>query len=583
MSTGSTFKRCGCRDTATNRPLGRQCPRLRRGGGWNPDHGTWHYQLELPPRADGTRRAPLRKGGFETKSGAEAELDLARELLAIAPPDDPQTAARIADAITAAMRDTRALPDPARVRKAVGGGHDPAVKPPAVGEWLEQWLAAKKGLRPGTVRSYAGHIRLYLKPHLGRIAVDRLRVTDIASMFDHIEELNDAIAEARASGSPARRAAVKGRRRIGPATCQRIRATLRSALSSYMKHHPGALPANVASLVELPPGGRPKALVWTDERVRAWQKDFDARLAAARAAGGRVSPVDIWVSVPRPSPVMVWTPAQTIVFLEAARRHRLHALWRLIATRGLRRGEGCGLRRPDTDLDAALSTIRWQITQLGWDPVQGAPKSDAGERTVALDAETVTDLALWRQEQDKEEEAAGDNWAGSGFEFTDELGSPLHPAAVTDAFHMIAYLAGLPPIRLHDLRHGAATLLLLAGYEMKVVQETLGLSSITIAADTYTSVLPELAKRSAEDVAALIRPAGQPRPATGKRHRAAGTARKPGGKAAPKSVRRRSPCPRRAVFASLTVSVGVIRRFRETRGDGRRHRGHVSEWQRPSP
>jgi integrase len=233
---------------------------------------------------------------------------------------------------------------------------------------------------------------------------------------------------------------------------------------------------------------------------------------------------------------MVWTPAQTMIFLEAARRHRLHALRRLIATRGLRRGEGCGLRRPDTDLGTALSTIRWQITQLGWDPVQGAPKSDAGERTVALDADTVTDMTIWRQEQDKEQEAAGDAWADSGFEFTGELGSPLHPATVTDAFHLLAYLAGLPPIRLHDLRHGAATLLLAAGHDMKVVQETLGLSSITIAADTYTSVLPELARRSAEEVAALIRPAGQARAATGKRRRAGGTTRKPREKqGAPKS------------------------------------------------
>jgi hypothetical protein len=72
-------------------------------------------------------------------------------------------------------------------------------------------------------------------------------------------------------------------------------------------------------------------------------------------------------------------------------------------------------------------------------------------------------------------------------------------------FELLAYLAGLPPIRLRDLRHGAATLLLAAGHHMKVVQETLGLSSITIAADTYTSVLPELARRSAQDVAALIR------------------------------------------------------------------------------
>jgi hypothetical protein len=77
-------------------------------------------------------------------------------------------------------------------------------------------------------------------------------------------------------------------------------ATLRFAIGAYMRQHPGSLPANVASLLELPPGGRPKAPVWTGER--------------ARAAGGRVSPIDIWISTPRPSPVMVWTPAQTMVF-----------------------------------------------------------------------------------------------------------------------------------------------------------------------------------------------------------------------------------------------------------------------------
>ena len=533
MSKGTTFKTCGCRDEATGRPLGRKCPKLRRGNGWSRGHGTWYYQIELPPRADGTRRPPLRHGGFATDTAAKADLDLARELLAIAPADDPGTAVRIADAITAAMRDTGKLPDPRRVRRQVGAGRDPAVRPPTTGEWLEEWLAAKKKLRPGTVRSYSGHISLYLRPHLGYIPIDRLRVTDVASVFDHIEELNDAIAEARASGDPARRAAVRGRRRVGPATCQRIRATLRSAVSTFMKQHPGVLPANVASLIELPPGGRPKALVWTGERIRAWQKDFDTALAAARAAGGRVSPLDIWISVPRPSPVMVWTPAQTMVFLTRARRHRLHALWRLIATRGLRRGEGCGLHRPDTDLGAALTTIRWQITQLGWDPVQGAPKSDAGERTVALDADTVTDMTIWRQEQDKEKQAAGDAWADSGFEFADELGNPLHPATVTDSFHLLAYLAGLPPIRLHDLRHGAATLLLAAGHDMKVVQETLGLSSITIAADTYTSVLPQLARRSAEDVAALIRPT-QVSPPPGRSRRTAGPTRRSRGQTAPK-------------------------------------------------
>ncbi|WP_116022268.1 tyrosine-type recombinase/integrase [Thermomonospora umbrina] len=79
-----------------------------------------------------------------------------------------------------------------------------------------------------------------------------------------------------------------------------------------------------------------------------------------------------------------------------------------------------------------------------------------------------------------------------------------HPNDVTEQFEQLSMEAGLPPIRLHDLHHGAATFLLAAGYDMKVVQETLRLSSITIAADTYTSLLPQLARQSAEDAAAII-------------------------------------------------------------------------------
>jgi len=128
MGQVATFKQCGCRDENTGRLLGRKCPKLRRGNGWSPVHGTWYYQIELPPRADGTRRAPLRHGGFATDTSAKAELGLARELLAIAPPGDPATAVRIADAITAATRATVQLPDPAR---SAGRSARAATPPPA--------------------------------------------------------------------------------------------------------------------------------------------------------------------------------------------------------------------------------------------------------------------------------------------------------------------------------------------------------------------------------------------------------------------------------------------------------------------
>jgi len=505
MAAGTTYKQCSCRDDHGRR-LGQKCAKLRRANGaWSSRHGTWYYQVELPPNPDGSRRNPLRRGGFATQAGAEHELAAARDLLAIATLGDLEGRIQIADLIQRAIKATRQLPDPAAVRKAARLGHDPGTAQVTVGQWLDEWLAAKKNLRAGTARSYEAHVRLYYRPHIGHIRLNRLRVADVASMFDAIDERNDAIAQARASGDPAQLATVKGRWLVGAATKQRIRATLRSALGTYMKQHPGMLNVNVAALVALPSGKRPRPLVWTGERVRVFQHDFQHRLDAARASGRRVSPLDIWLSTPRPSPVMVWTPAQTKVFLTAARSHRLYTMYHLIAYRGLRRGEACGLRRADTDLDASVTTIRWQITQLGWATEQAPPKSEAGERHVALDTQTAAVIGAHRRRHDQEEEQAGGAWHEAGFEFTTETGEPLHPAAVTAAFEQIACLAGLPPIRLHDLRHGAATLALAAGVDIKIVQDMLGHSSRAITSDTYTTVLPEVAHAAAEAAAALIR------------------------------------------------------------------------------
>ncbi|MFI6393718.1 tyrosine-type recombinase/integrase [Nonomuraea sp. NPDC050540] len=88
--------------------------------------------------------------------------------------------------------------------------------------------------------------------------------------------------------------------------------------------------------------------------------------------------------------------------------------------------------------------------------------------------------------------------------FTQSDGDRLHPQHVSDQFLWLAYLAGLPPIRLHDLRHGAASLMLAAGVEIKVVQETLGHTSSAFTADTYTSVFPQVAMAAAEKTAALL-------------------------------------------------------------------------------
>jgi integrase-like protein len=85
-----------------------------------------------------------------------------------------------------------------------------------------------------------------------------------------------------------------------------------------------------------------------------------------------------------------------------------------------------------------------------------------------------------------------------------EYGSPLHPEYVTRHFHQLVRAATCPPIRLHDLRHGAATLAVAGGPDLKTVSEMLGHSTITLTGDTYASVLPEVARAAAESAAALV-------------------------------------------------------------------------------
>ena len=228
-----------------------------------------------------------------------------------------------------------------------------------------------------------------------------------------------------------------------------------------------------------------------------------------------------------PSAVMVWTPAQLGSFLDAAERDPLYALFHLIAHRGLRRGESCGLAWTDVDLDAARLTVRQQIVQLGWDTYEDKPKSDAGDREVALDAGTVAALRAHRRQQIASRLQWGPAWVDSGKVFTREDGSALHPATVTDRFQALAAAAKLPPIRLHDLRHGAASLMLAAGVAPKVVQETLGHSTITLTLDTYTSVYSEVAAEAAEAAAALVPRAGTSAH-TPHTHPASGTSQGPG-------------------------------------------------------
>lgn len=347
-----------------------------------------------------------------------------------------------------------------------------------VASWLEHWLrekskagaasAAGRKVRPTTTRAYRSHLDLYLIPALGTLPLTKLTDAHISAMFELIHAAN-----------------TEKKRPMSAATMSRIFATLRAALNEAVRRH--HIPANPCKSVELVSAARPKPVVWTEERVAAWK------------AGGS-----------RPK-VAVWTPEQTGAFLDTAADDRLYALYHLIAFRGLRRGEAVGLAWSEVSLAGATVTVSWQVVQLGWDTIEGAPKSDASGRVVALDRATVDVLRAHREQQQREREEAGEAWVDTGRVFTRVDGTGLHPDYVTTHFARLAKRAGLPPIRLHDLRHGAATLALAGGANLKVVQEMLGHASIAITADTYTSVLPEVARAAAEAAAALVPRAAGPR------------------------------------------------------------------------
>ncbi|MFI0190790.1 tyrosine-type recombinase/integrase [Streptomyces sp. NPDC017082] len=202
---------------------------------------------------------------------------------------------------------------------------------------------------------------------------------------------------------------------------------------------------------------------------------------------------------------MVWTPEQTGQFLDFVRDDWLYTLWHSFIFLGPRRGEMCALPWPEVSLDNFWLRISAQIVEVAYRLYGEAPKADS-VRTLDLSEESTEVLAQWRAKQDqaREEWSGVEAWVESDRVFTQENGEPLHPDWVSRRFKRLVELSGLPPVRLHDLRHISASLSLLQGNDIKVVQERLGHISRQITSDTYTSVLPELARREVESMTAVI-------------------------------------------------------------------------------
>ena len=170
-----------------------------------------------------------------------------------------------------------------------------------------------------------------------------------------------------------------------------------------------------------------------------------------------------------------------------------------LARTGCRRGECLGLRWSDVDLENGTASIVQTLQRVR---KQGLvflpPKSAKSRRAISLDAETVRSLREHRGKQVLLKVELGDAWGDHGLVFPGALGQPLDPATLTRNFKKLAGRVGMSHVRLHDLRHFHATMLLKSGTHLKVVQERLGHASIAITADTYSHVAPGLQKAAAE-------------------------------------------------------------------------------------
>lgn len=194
-------------------------------------------------------------------------------------------------------------------------------------------------------------------------------------------------------------------------------------------------------------------------------------------------------------PVSPLTPEQVGAFLAGVRGDRLEGLYVTAFTMGLRQSELLGLRWQDVDFDAPTLRVM-QTLERGKGGGFGLPKTDKSRRVLYLPTVTATALRTHRTRQIEERLRAGHEWRESGLVFTTHIGTALDHANVRNYFQRHLARLGLPHQRFHDMRHACASFLLTEGVPLKVVQEVLGHSQISLTADTYAHVMPALQREA---------------------------------------------------------------------------------------
>lgn len=207
-------------------------------------------------------------------------------------------------------------------------------------------------------------------------------------------------------------------------------------------------------------------------------------------------PATVWLDATRP--VDYLTAPDVRRLLEATAHDPFGPLYTLAATTGLRLGELLGLSW--LDVAGGTLTVRRSLARAaggGWEMTQ--PKSARSRRTIPLPVTARDALERQRIRQEAARAAAGSAWQDrDGLVFTDAVGRPVRPDYVSHGFARARKAAAVPPVRFHDLRHSAATMMLAEGVPLAVISEWLGHAGIAITASHYAAVVPALRREAAD-------------------------------------------------------------------------------------
>ena len=323
--------------------------------------------------------------------------------------------------------------------------------------YLREWLELQRTqLQPSTLRSYRLAVENYLGPRIGHVTLDELDPPTLTRLY------GDLLVRGGLHGKP-----------LSLKSVRYVHSVLHKALEDARRA--GLVARNVSDDAVLP-------------RVDPRTGETDERRH------------------------QTWTAAQLRTFLAAVEHHPHRWLWHVAAGTGMRRGELLGLTWEHVDLRQGVLRVRQALTAANGETRLKATKTGR-PRTLHLDQHTSDALREQRRHQEDLREAARTGWGNPwDLVFTTRVGGPVHPSIVTREFAHAVQVLPVPRIRLHDLRHTHATLLLEAGVPVKVVSERLGHASIQLTLDTYAHVLPSMDSDAAERFAEHVWGAHDHRP-----------------------------------------------------------------------